>query len=381
MEISIEELIKRRYSCRAYADRPIEAADRDTIVDALALLRTGPLGSSARFSLVAATEEDRKALKGLGTYGFIKGATGFIVGAVELGPKDMEDYGYLLERAVLAATDIGLATCWLGGTFSKSAFARKIGVSGGEVVPAVVATGYGAEGARDSDRLRRMAGSDRRLSSEQLFFDEKLGQPLAPADGAGYAEVLEAVRWAPSASNKQPWRVVRSGGGWHFYLQRTQGYGKRKGVLSLLKLADLQRVDMGIAMCHFELVARERGLAGRWVVEQPEPGRRCRPGRGVHGQLGRLGGPGGAPTGVRRRCWVLRTRTERDCELRRHSQLGLDGAAFGSADDGILVLHWESLGDPDVYADVLETVGLLAVISFDSEPGGRRRDAPLCQEV
>ena len=42
-------------------------------------------------------------------------------------------------------------------------------------------------------------------------------------------------------------------------------------------MADLQRVDMGIAMCHFELAARERGLAGRWVVEQPRSRRAYRP--------------------------------------------------------------------------------------------------------
>jgi hypothetical protein len=37
----------------------------------------------------------------------------------------------------------------------------------------------------------------------------------------------------------------------------------------LLQFADLQRVDLGIAMCHFELTARELGLAGRWVVQDP----------------------------------------------------------------------------------------------------------------
>jgi hypothetical protein len=41
-------------------------------------------------------------------------------------------------------------------------------------------------------------------------------------------------------------------------------------LFSLLGLADLQRVDMGIAMCHFELVAREFGLKGGWVLEEPE---------------------------------------------------------------------------------------------------------------
>ena len=82
--------------------------------------------------------------------------------------------------------------------------------------------------------------------------------------------MLEVVRWAPSASNKQPWRVVRGRKRWHFYLARTKGYGK--GLLtSLVKLADLQRVDMGIAMCHFELAAREAGIEGRWVTDRPLP--------------------------------------------------------------------------------------------------------------
>ena len=63
--------------------------------------------------------------------------------------------------------------------------------------------------------------------------------------------------------------MVRSGEAWHFYLQRSKGYGKGSAVFSLLRLADLPRVDMGIAMCHFELEAREHGLAGRWVVDQP----------------------------------------------------------------------------------------------------------------
>jgi hypothetical protein len=37
----------------------------------------------------------------------------------------------------------------------------------------------------------------------------------------------------------------------------------------ILNLADLQRVDMGIAMAHFELSARENGLKGKWMVHPP----------------------------------------------------------------------------------------------------------------
>jgi hypothetical protein len=32
----------------------------------------------------------------------------------------------------------------------------------------------------------------------------------------------------------------------------------------------MQRIDMGIAMCHFELAARDIGLEGKWIEEKPE---------------------------------------------------------------------------------------------------------------
>jgi hypothetical protein len=263
---SIHDLAKRRYSCRNYIERPLADSDREALAQFLASIEPGPLGNGCRFALLAATQSDRDSLKGLGTYGFIKGATGFIVGAVRPGAGDMEDCGYCLERAVLAATDLGLGTCWLGGTFTKSAFARKIGAARDEVVPAVIAVGYPAENSR-VNWVRRSAGSDHRLRTEQLFFEASPGEPLDLSREGGYAAALEVVRWAPSASNKQPWRLARSGETWRFYLQRTRGYGKST-VFSFIKMADLQRVDIGIAMCHFELAVRESGLTGGWVVEQ-----------------------------------------------------------------------------------------------------------------
>ena len=267
MKTQVHDLAARRYSCRDYTDRPLEDAAREALTAALATLDTGPLGNRCRFALLAATQDDRAALKGLGTYGFIKGATGFIVGAVRPGPGDMEDYGYLLERAVLEATELELGTCWLGGTFNKSSFARKIDVRKDEVMPAVVATGYPTEDSR-KHWLRSRIGAERRLPAEQLFFEGSPATQMPPDTADGATRVLEVVRWAPSASNKQPWRVVRDGTNWHFYLARTPGY--RGGVLkSLVKLADLQRVDIGIAMCHFELAAREAGLGGHWAVAQP----------------------------------------------------------------------------------------------------------------
>jgi hypothetical protein len=270
MNQSVADSIVKRYSCRAYLHEPISEEHRRLMKDFLKSNRVGPLGTRARFELFAAEEGDQKSLKGLGTYGFIKNPAGFIVGVLEQEPNYLEDYGYLLEHAVLFATDLGLGTCWLGGSFTKSSFAKKISATGSETVPAVVSIGYGAAGNHIRGRLRIQAGALRRLPGEQLFFDKTFAVPLDGKETSAYTQVLDLVRRAPSASNKQSWRIIRCGNAWHFYLQRTKDYGKGTLLFRLLRLADLQRVDMGIAMCHFELAAQELGLQGSWVISNPK---------------------------------------------------------------------------------------------------------------
>jgi hypothetical protein len=95
-----------------------------------------------------------------------------------------------------------------------------------------------------------------------LFFDGDMNKPLSKDLAGEYATPLECVRLGPSASNNQPWRIVynKQQGIFHLYLKRTWGYDKFNGRV------DLQRIDMGIAMCHFELGARETGLSGTWEV-------------------------------------------------------------------------------------------------------------------
>ena len=266
----VEEVVRQRFSCRNYIESPIMEDSRQQLVDYLRAVGTGPFGTGARFELAAATEQDRRALKGLGTYGFIRGATGFIIGAIQRDENNLEDFGFLLEQIILMATDIGLGTCWLGGSFTKSSFARKISARESELVPAVISVGYSAKKPRRIESLFRSGGgTDRRLPWEQLFFEGKYGAPLAKDSAGEYARPLEMVRLAPSASNRQPWRILKEGDRWHFYLQRTPGYRKRR-LVNIFTVADLQRIDMGIALSHFELTAGDLNLGGNWQVSKPD---------------------------------------------------------------------------------------------------------------
>jgi nitroreductase len=265
----VSDLIRWRFSCRTYSPEPIGAKEKRQLEDAIAASTSGPLGSPLRFQLAAATAEDNNSLRGLGTYGFIRGATGFIIGAAPRSEKYAEDFGYRLEQLILLATDLGLGTCWLGGTFTQSGFARQISLAKGEIIPAVASIGRIADRERARrGAVRQLAHSENRLPWSELFFQDSFAASLEREAAGRYAGPLELVRLAPSASNKQPWRILRAGTDWHFYLRRTPGY--REGFFQrILRLADLQRVDMGIAMCHFELAARELGLRGNWINRDP----------------------------------------------------------------------------------------------------------------
>jgi len=264
----LTEIIPQRFSCRSYQDTPIPTERIKELQDFISTQTIGPFGTQPRFKLVTAGQGDSDSLRGLGTYGFIRGATAYLIGASQPQGYYLEDFGYLMEQHILAATALGLGTCWLGGSFTRSSFAKRILIQPGEEIPAVAALGLidDPDKARDGF-IRRQAGSHERRSWERIFSDNEIGNPLSKTSAGGYAIPLEMVRLGPSASNKQPWQIVRSGSDWHFYLRRTTGY--RDGRINkVLNISDLQRVDIGIAMSHFELTARELDLTGSWLVKQ-----------------------------------------------------------------------------------------------------------------
>ena len=55
------------------------------------------------------------------------------------------------------------------------------------------------------------------------------------------------MRWAPTAANKQPCRVVRCGGDYHFYEKHTMPQAPQAPW-------DVQKIDLGIALCNFMAV-------------------------------------------------------------------------------------------------------------------------------
>ncbi|MDD5765223.1 MAG: nitroreductase family protein [Candidatus Marinimicrobia bacterium] len=259
------DLIKARSSWRNYSERPLEPEVRGKIEHFLAQSPKGIFGTEPHFYLIEKTSEDEKIK--LGTYGLIRGAQTFVVGTISVTDPGYVDFGYLMERIVLFLTDLNLGTCWLGGTLNRGEFAKALNLPDSQMIPAITPVGY-----TDSDRtlrekiIRFGAGSRSRKGWKELFFDGNIHKSLDEEVAEKYSLPLEMVRWAPSASNKQPWRVIKETGQphYHFYLKRTPGYIKPE------RQIDLQKVDLGIAMFHFETVAQEIKLRGKWENRQLE---------------------------------------------------------------------------------------------------------------
>lgn len=185
-ETPVLDLITRRYSCRSYDGQPIAPEKLEKLRAFLRVLPAGPFGSSHRFEIVAAEEGDGSALKGLGTYGFIKQPAAFVVGVMRSGAHDLEDFGYQMELVALKLTELGLGNCWLGGTFARGRFAKAAGVDprSGESLPAVLSVGnVPAEDDGRDGRVRKSVGGGRRKPWNELFFDGGFDRPLEGRTG------------------------------------------------------------------------------------------------------------------------------------------------------------------------------------------------------
>lgn len=239
----IKEVINTRHAVRNYNDEPLSEDVINKIEDYIKNLEN-PFNKKIRIKLVRkdATNKDIK----LGTYGFTKGANNFLVSACENDDLSLTALGYSLEKLILYCTSLGLGTIWLGGTFNKGGFAKAIELKDNEILPIVSPIGY--EGGKKSIITSLIgSNSNKRKPYSELFFNGDFDTPLNPYDSDEYLEPLEMLRLAPSAYNKQPWRVLKEDGQLHFYLTNTKGYTS---------------IEIGIALCHFHLTAIENNISG-----------------------------------------------------------------------------------------------------------------------
>lgn len=249
------EAIKQRRSVRSFDANKLTAEDIQKLKDFLPEA-TNPYGIPIEYKLLDAKEH------GLSSP-VITGTDTYIAGKLARVPHAEEAFGYSFERIVLYAWSIGIGTTWIAGTMNRKAFENAMTLSDNEVMPCVSPLGYEAKKMSFRETMmRKGVKADSRMAFEELFYDNDFETPLSKEKAGDLALPLKLVRLAPSAVNKQPWRIVVRDGLLHFYEKKSKGYETADGW-------DLQKIDIGIAMCHFALGASECGFKAGFSVNDP----------------------------------------------------------------------------------------------------------------
>ena len=216
----MREAIINRISRRTYQPTPIAAELREEICAEIDRLNRE---SGLSFALAEDAGEAFGSMRR--SYGMFSGVRSVVVlkGAADL-PDLAEKIGWYGEKLILDLTDMGLGTCWVGGTFDRGQFR----IPPGETMLCVVPVGYVAE-LSVKEKLIRGALSRRRKPVSQRL----VGYESAPA---WVLDAMEAVRLAPSAVNSQ--RPV---------------FTYKNGAVTAAVEAgrDMDLIDLGIAKLHF----------------------------------------------------------------------------------------------------------------------------------
>ncbi len=248
------ETIKGRKSVRTFDSRPVSDEHMEDISEYIKSI-SNPFDIPVEFVLLDAKEHGLSSpvLTGEGLY---------IAGKVEKKPYADVAFGYSFEKLVLHARTLGIGTVWIGGTMKRELFEAAAGLKEGEMMPCVSPLGYPAKKrSLKETMMRKGIGADTRISGNKLFFADEWGHALTPDDDM--ADILEMVRWAPSAVNKQPWRIVFKDDIYHFYEKKDKGYVNDA-------TGDLQKIDVGIALCHFIMGLKELKKHSEIAINAPD---------------------------------------------------------------------------------------------------------------
>ncbi len=251
---NIDALVRGRRSVRTFEARPVNQQDLEQLCAFLAEAEN-PYGLPVEFKLLDGSKQKLSCPVVVGT-------DLFVGGKLKQSPYFNEAFGYSFELLVLYAQSMGLGTVWVGGTMDRAAFEHAMELAGDEIMPCMSPLGYPAKkmSVRET-MMRKGVKADERMPFETLFFDGSFATPLTREKAGLLCHPLEMVRLAPSAVNRQPWRIVLTDDAAHFYLKRSKGFSS--------STIDMQKIDMGIALCHFDLAAGEAGLSPRFTQSDP----------------------------------------------------------------------------------------------------------------
>jgi len=255
------DLMRARRSCRSFQSRNLSPADHAELMECVRLQTqlSGLIGDRPiRFEYIAAPL----------TVWPVVGAHEFLVA---IAPREYNrlaviDVGRSMQKVVMKATRMGLATCWIGPGADHESIVRHLGDRFNpehDHIICVCALGYASRFLPLTIRLVRQI-QHRRLPLASLFFaDPTFLEPLDIDSDPfkQFGRCYEVCQWSPSSFNGQPTRCAAV-------------VEKKKGEKSLRSFdfcaSTTSRfyapVALGIWCANWELGCEHLGIPGQFYV-------------------------------------------------------------------------------------------------------------------
>ncbi len=156
--MKVIEAIQKRYSCRTYQDKPVEQEKLDQIFEAARQAPSAKNLQDWRF-VVVTDKKIKQQVAGCTNHQDAFGLAGAIIAACSVCGETMKcgqriapiDVSIALEHIALMATELGLATCWIG-SFDAEKVRQVLEIPEDVAIIELMALGYPAEGRRQTTR-------------------------------------------------------------------------------------------------------------------------------------------------------------------------------------------------------------------------------------
>lgn len=211
--MDILEAIKSRHSVRSFTDKKIEGQVKIELKEAVE-----EVNEESGLNIQLCLNEVNAFDSLMAHYGRFKNCKNYIA---LVGPKTMDEkIGYYGEKLLIKAQQLGINSCWVGLTYSKSK--TSCFINKGEKLHLVIALGYGVT-----------QGSPRKSKGMMEVCKVEGEMP------AWFENGVKAALLAPTAVNQQKFHLALKG-----------------GIVTAKALsAFYSKVDLGIVKYHFEVGA------------------------------------------------------------------------------------------------------------------------------
>lgn len=263
--MNFKSLIMNGRSVRDYKDVAVETSKLDEIESYIS--NSKKLVSSINVEVRFFSGEDAyKRLYGVAGYkGVMIEAPNYMVILSENKPQYIENAGYIGERAILKARDMGIDSCWVSYT-DQSIIKKVLDIDTDMEVVALIALGYANTGKKvESDsktgsnyskaNISTDSIGSERISLEEMVYIDQWGNN-ASVDVLEERALLDAfsyARMAPSALNKQPWRFIVDGGKVLLLIDNENYDGSY-----------INKIDAGIVMLYFGVILDVTMFDSKW---------------------------------------------------------------------------------------------------------------------